>query len=112
MAVFRSVLQVPMHPFLLLVCFNVFSQSVHPWLTTATVWWGKTLTLLGPLFIMMEGVSSVVVVQKVGQEGKNFVNEREVYQFPLLFAAALGYVISGWWIVVVGDPEPSHAAHD
>jgi len=63
------------------------------------------LNLLGPLFIAMEGISSVIVVQKCGQEGKKLVDEWEVYQFPLLFAAALGYVVSGWWIVVVRYPR-------
>ena len=65
------------------------------------------LTLLGPLFITMEGVSSVVVVQKVGQRGKKLINEQEIYQFPMLFAAAVCYVVSGWWIAAVRDKKIS-----
>jgi hypothetical protein len=98
-----SVLQVPMHPFLLLVCFNVFSKSVNPWLVTAATWWGKFLTLSGPLFIIMEGVSSLLVAQKLGQMGKRIVGEGEVYQFVMLIATAVAYVISAWWIVVVSN---------
>lgn len=96
-----SVLQVPMHPFLLLVCFNLFSSSVNPYLTTAADWWGTALTGLGPLFIVMEGLSSLLVVQKLGQEGKKLVYRGESYQFVFLIAAAVAYVASAWWIVVV-----------
>jgi len=97
-----SVLQVPMHPFLLLVCFNAFSSSVnHSWLITACALWGKALTLSGPLFITLEGLSSLLVAQKLGQQGKQLVESEkgEVYQFVLLIASAATYVASAWWIV-------------
>lgn len=90
-----------MHPFLFLVCFNAFSSSVHPWATLAADWWGTALTLSGPLFIAMEGLSSLLVVQKLGQEGKRLVGEGEAFQFGLLIATAVAYVASAWWIVVV-----------
>ncbi|KAK0456761.1 uncharacterized protein ARMOST_08799 [Armillaria ostoyae] len=94
-----SLLQVPMHPFLLLVCFNAFSTSVPPWLGIATSVWGTILTYMGPLFIALEGLSSLVVVQKLGQQGKKLVEEGEIYQFGLLIASAGTYVASAWWIV-------------
>jgi hypothetical protein len=90
-----------MHAILLLICFNAYSQFSHPWLITATVWWENVLTVLGPLFVMIEGISSVIVTQKIGQDAQELVNEHEVYQFPMLCAAAVCYVISGWWIVAV-----------
>lgn len=96
-----SLLQVPMHPFLLLVCFNAFSTTAHPWLITAVSVWGTILTYLGPLFIAMEGLSSLIVVQKLGQQAKSLVEEGEVYQFLLLIASAIAYVVTAWWIVVV-----------
>ena len=96
-----SILQVPVHSFLLLVCFNIFSSSPNPYLITATEWWGTLLTLSGPLFITMEGLSSLLVVQKLGQEGKRLVGRGEVYQFGLLIATAVAYVASAWWIVDV-----------
>ena len=96
-----SFLQVPMHPFLLLVCFNAFSSSVNPWLITAADFWGVALTFAGPLFIAMEGLSSLLAVQKLGQHAKHLVSEKEAYQFPLLIASAFGYVLSAWWIVLV-----------
>jgi hypothetical protein len=102
-----SLLQLPMHSFLLLVCFNVFSQSVHPSLITAATWWGNILTFSGPLFIFMEGMSSLLVVQKLGQEGKRVVEEGEGYQFALLIATAAAYVTSAWWIVVVSTASIS-----
>jgi len=95
-----SLFQLPVHPFLLLVCFNAFSQSVHPYLMTAASIWGKTLTFSGPLFITMEGLSSLLVVQKLGQQGKRLVGKGEGYQFGLLIATAVAYVTSAWWIVV------------
>lgn len=49
----------------------------------------------------MEGLSSLLVFQKLGQEGKRLVGEGEVYQFALLIASAAAYVLSAWWIVVV-----------
>jgi len=95
------VLQLPIQPFLLLVCFNVFSQSVHPLLLSAAAWWGAILTFLGPLFIIIESMSSLLVAQKLGQVGRELVGEGETYQFGLLIASAAAYVTSAWWIVMV-----------
>ncbi|KAJ7103576.1 hypothetical protein B0H15DRAFT_919307 [Mycena belliarum] len=95
-----SFLQVPMHSFLLLVSFNVFSSPVNPWLVTAADAWGKILTFSGPLFILLEGVSSLLVVQKAGQIGKELVAAGESYQLGLLVGTAVAYVSSAWWIVV------------
>ncbi|KAJ7487553.1 hypothetical protein B0H11DRAFT_1096884 [Mycena galericulata] len=92
-------LQMPMHSFLLLVTFNVFSSPVNAWLLTAADAWGKTLTFSGPVFILLEGVSSLLVVQKAGQIGKELVAEGESYQLVLLVGTAVTYVSSAWWIV-------------
>lgn len=95
------VLQVPVHSFLLLVCFNAFSSTVHPWIVTAASWWGWALRWSSPGFIVMEGMSSLLVAQRLGQIGKDFVGESENnWQFGLLIAAAAAYVVSAWWIVV------------
>jgi hypothetical protein len=67
---------------------------------TAALIWGKILTFSGPLFITMEGLSSLLVVQKLGQQGKWLVGEGEGYQFGLLIAASVAYVTSAWWIVI------------
>lgn len=95
-----SVMQVPMHSFLLLVCFNVFSQEVHPWLTSAVTWWGKILNLSSPGFIILESVSSLVVAQKLGQVGKEMVGDEEG-TLGLLVGAAAAFVTAAWWIVWV-----------
>lgn len=102
-----SVMQVPMHPFLLLVSFNAFSQSVHPALATAASWWGKILTFSGPSYVAMEGLSSLLFAQRVGQVGKELANEAEGYQFGILIASAAAYVVAAWWIVVVSSPSDS-----
>jgi hypothetical protein len=80
-------LQLPIQPFLLLVCFNLFSQSVNPLLLSLASWWGTILTLSSPLFIILESVSS---------------------QFVLLIASAVAYVVSAWWIVVVSAQSSQH----
>ncbi|KIY63520.1 hypothetical protein CYLTODRAFT_403115 [Cylindrobasidium torrendii FP15055 ss-10] len=95
-----SFLQVPMHPFLLLVCFNAFSSTAQPWLLSATSVWGTILTYLGPLFIAMEGLSSLIVSQRLGQYAKDIVEEGEVYQFLLLIVSAIAYVGSAYWIII------------
>ncbi|KAA1471541.1 hypothetical protein DENSPDRAFT_837553 [Dentipellis sp. KUC8613] len=94
------VLQLPTQAFLLLVCFNVFSQTVSPVLLSAAEWWGTILTLSSPIFIVFESMSSLLVAQKLGQLGRELVSEGEAYQFGLLIAAAAAYVTSAWWIVI------------
>jgi len=102
-----SILQVPMHPFLLLLCFNIFSQSVPPILLTAATWWGKILSWSSPWFIVLEGLSSLLVSQRLGQVGRQLAGEGEGYQFTLLVASAVAYVASAWWI---GAAYPSAAS--
>ncbi|EIN13802.1 hypothetical protein PUNSTDRAFT_109977 [Punctularia strigosozonata HHB-11173 SS5] len=98
-----SVMQVPMHSFLLLVCFNTFTETGmgKDWMIVASGWWGKFLSFSSPGFIILEGLSSLLVVQKLGQEGKQLVSEGEDrVQFGLLIGAAVAYVASAWWIVM------------
>jgi len=96
---FLPAMQLPIQPFLLLVCFNLFSQSVNPWLLSLASWWGTILTLSSPLFIILESVSSLLVAQKLGQVGRELVGKGEAFQFVLLIASAVAYVVSAWWIV-------------
>jgi hypothetical protein len=49
---------------------------------------------------MLEGVSSLLVVQKAGQIAKELVAEGESYQLALLIGTAVAYVSAFWWIVV------------
>ncbi|KAK7064263.1 Phosphoacetylglucosamine mutase [Favolaschia claudopus] len=92
--------RVPMSSFLLLVCFNIFAGPVNPWLLTAADVWGRILGMSAPLFILLEGVSSLLVVQKTGQIAKELVAEGESYQLGLLVGTAVAYVSAFWWIVV------------
>ncbi|KAH8835297.1 hypothetical protein DL96DRAFT_1573659 [Flagelloscypha sp. PMI_526] len=72
---------------------GTMGPSVHPWILTAIDYYGIVLTHSGPLFIALEGLSSLLVAQKLGQIGKRLVAEGESYQFT--------YVVSAWWIVMV-----------
>ncbi|THV07734.1 hypothetical protein K435DRAFT_911733 [Dendrothele bispora CBS 962.96] len=94
-----EVMQLPMHPILLLFVFNVFSSSLDPGILSATGLWETVLKLFGPLFIILEGMSSLIVAQKIGQEGKRLVEEGELYQFGFLISSAIAYVGFAWWIV-------------
>lgn len=96
-----SIMQVPMHPFLLLVTFNAFSQSAQPWLATAVYWWGKLLTFCGPSYVAMEGLSSLLFAQKAGQIGRGIADEAESYQFVILILTAAAFVAAAWWVVIV-----------
>ncbi|KAJ7630894.1 hypothetical protein FB45DRAFT_916848 [Roridomyces roridus] len=93
---FLPFLQLPMHSFLLLVTFNVFAS---PWCIAAADLWGKMLALSAPLYLILEGVSSLLVVQKAGHLGRELVAEGEGYQLALLVGTAITYVSSAWWIV-------------
>ncbi|KAJ3831043.1 hypothetical protein F5878DRAFT_647996, partial [Lentinula raphanica] len=47
-------------------------------------------------------LSTLIVAQKLGQMGKRLIEQAnsEVYQFTLLVAAAVAYVLSAYWCVV------------
>ncbi|KAF8528003.1 hypothetical protein BU17DRAFT_39197 [Hysterangium stoloniferum] len=96
-----SFLQVPVHPFLLLVCFNLFSsqQGGSSWLLTAAEWWGQGLRFSTPVFIGLEGISSLLVAQSCGQKSKELATRGEEWQFSLLVVAAAAYVASATIIV-------------
>lgn len=98
-----SFLQVPVHPFLLLLCFNLFSsqQAGSSWLLTAAEWWGQCLRLWTPIFIGLEGISSLLVAQSWGQKSKDLAARGEEWQFSLLVVAAAAYVGSATIIVLV-----------
>lgn len=54
----------------------------------------------------LEGLSSLLVAQKVGQIGKELADEAESYQLVILLASAAAYVVASWWIVVVRASQP------
>ncbi|QRV76614.1 hypothetical protein RhiJN_04629 [Ceratobasidium sp. AG-Ba] len=94
-----SFMQLPMHPIVLLTTFNLFSTP-HKGLLTASSWWGKFLRWSSPLFIGLEGLASLIVIQFTGRKAKDFAEEGESVQFGLLVGAAVAYVASAWWLVV------------
>jgi len=56
--------------------------------------------------VALEGLSSLLVAQKVGQIGKELADEAESYQLAILLASAAAYVVASWWIVVVRVSQP------
>jgi hypothetical protein len=97
-----SVLQTPMHPFLLLLCFNMFSTStpIAPLVEEAAGWWGTALRFSSPAAIVMEGLSSLLVAQKLGHVGRELIgSSREEVQLGFLVASAVAYVGSAWIII-------------
>ena len=61
-------MQMPVHPFLLLACFNLMgAPASHPLLATASRWWGTILAWSSPAFVAAEGIASLVVVQSLGR---------------------------------------------
>jgi hypothetical protein len=95
-----SVLQVPVHPFLLLLVFNLFSQpsGTIKLVSTLAVYWGTFLKLITPLFIAIESIASLLVAQSLGQEGKRLAMKNEAWQLGLLIGSAAGYVGGGYWM--------------
>lgn len=94
-----SFMQLPMHPVVLLTTFNLFSTP-HKTLLTMSAWWGKCLRWSSPLFVGMEGLASLLVIQFTGRKGKELAEQGEGAQFGLLIGAAAAYVASAWWLVV------------
>lgn len=104
-------LQLPVHPFLLLVCLNLFSsKDSHPWLVVAANWWGHILSWSSPAFFVFEGLSSLIVVQTLGRQGKKLIDYNESWQLGLLIASAAAYVAAAWWIVAVRPIRALQAA--
>lgn len=62
-------------------------------------WWGFCLKIWTPIFIGLEGISSLLVVQSCGQRSKELASRGEQWQFTLLVAAAAAYVGSATIIV-------------
>ncbi|CEL57882.1 putative protein C23C11,01 OS=Schizosaccharomyces pombe (strain 972 / ATCC 24843) GN=SPAC23C11.01 PE=4 SV=1 [Rhizoctonia solani AG-1 IB] len=94
-----SFMQLPMHPVVLLTTFNLFSTPRQS-LLTASSWWGKCLRWSSPLFVGMEGMASLLVIQFTGRKGKEVAEQGESAQFGLLVGAAAAYVAASWWLVV------------
>jgi hypothetical protein len=92
-----------MHPFLLLLAFNIFSQPSGSikLVSTIAIYWGTFLKFITPLFIAIEALASLLVAQSLGQEGKRLAMKSEAWQLGLLIGSAAAYVGGGYWVVKV-----------
>jgi hypothetical protein len=88
---------------LLLVAFNIFSQPSNAsyLISTLAVYWGTFLKFITPFFIAIEAISSLLVAQSLGQEGKRLAGKSEAWQLGLLISSATSYVGGGYWIIKV-----------
>jgi hypothetical protein len=94
-----------MHPFLLLLCFNIFSNKTSLSLIVPLAdYWGMFLRISTPFFIAFEAVASLLVAQTLGQTGKKLAARSETWQFALLISSAFAYVAGAWWIIAVSWP--------
>lgn len=59
------------------------------------------------MFVWMEGLASVIVVQATGRTGRVLAERSEEWQVGLLVGAASAYVASATWIVWVRLPRKS-----
>lgn len=93
-------LQIPIHPFLLLLVFNVFSSlaSFTPGIITLASWWGSLLRYASPLLSGLEALASLIVIQSAGMVSKELAGRSEGYQFGLLIASASAYVGASAWV--------------
>lgn len=100
-----SPIQVLAVPALLLVSLNLYhapptsAQKYGYLLTSVPGAWETILKALTPLFTLLEGVSTLLVIQALGQVSKYLIEERsESYQFIFLISSAATYVASAFFL--------------
>jgi len=95
--------QLPVHPVLLLLSFNLatpvngqlnYGVELISWI------WGTGLRYSSIIFVVVEGIASLVLVQSWGQEAMKIADRGDFVQFGLLVVAAAGYVASATWIYI------------
>ncbi|KAG8934494.1 hypothetical protein FRC03_007140 [Tulasnella sp. 419] len=91
-------LQLPVHPVILLLSFNLFSNPPRYLVTLAAIW-GKALRLWTPVFVGMEGLASLLVIQSTGRKGRDLSENNEGWQIMFLLGAGAAHVVSALWIV-------------
>ena len=93
----------PVHPFLLLLVFNIFStlsSTTPPFLLTLASWWGTFLRYSSPIMAGLEAIASLIFIQSAGMVSKELAGRSEGYQFGLLIASASAYVAASAWVVL------------
>jgi len=98
---FLPLMQIPVHPFLLLLSFNLFSSAtgLSPYITTAARWWGTFLRYSTPFAAGLEGLASLIVIQSAGLRSKDLATQSEGNQLLLLIASASAYVGAAAWLL-------------
>ncbi|KZT57127.1 hypothetical protein CALCODRAFT_483480 [Calocera cornea HHB12733] len=95
--------QVPLHPVLLLLSFNLATPvdgHINHWVELVSWLWGTTLRYSSIIFVVVEGIASLVLVQNWGQEAITLADRGDIVQFGLLVVAAAAYVASATWIYI------------
>jgi len=88
---------------MLLLSFNLATPvngQITPWVEMTSWLWGTTLRYSSIIFVVVEGIASLVLVQSWGQEAMRMADRGDLVQFGLLVVAAAGYVASATWIYI------------
>ncbi|GAA98403.1 uncharacterized protein L969DRAFT_61585 [Mixia osmundae IAM 14324] len=95
-------------PAILLLCLNLYSANTasvetlawgYRLLARVPTWWERTLRWSSGLFVVLEGISTLLVIQSFGQLSRYFVDERgEGWQFVFLITSATTYVLSAYFL--------------
>lgn len=99
-----SPLQVFTVPAILLLFLNLYNSptSISTYshlLTSVPAVWETILKTLTPLFVLLEGVSTLLVIQALGQVSRFLIEERnESFQFVFLISSAAVYVVSSFFL--------------
>ena len=98
---FLPFMQIPVHPFLLLLSFNLFSSAtgLSPYISTAAKWWETFLRYSTPFAAGLEGLASLIVIQSAGLKSKDLATQSEGNQLLLLIASASAYVGAAAWLL-------------
>jgi ICE2 len=94
-------MQIPVHPFLLLLSFNLFSSAtgLSPYIAIAARWWGTFLRYSTPFAAGLEGLASLIVIQSAGLRSKELATQSEGNQLLLLIGSASAYVGAAAWLL-------------
>jgi len=117
-------------PALLLLCLNLYHSNsssltgrsnsavensywAYRILVRLPGWWEAILRWTSPVFVLCEGIATLLVIQTCGQFSRFFIEERsESWQMVFLFTSATTYVLSAyflWGIYDTAAKEPINA---
>ncbi|CED84393.1 ICE2 [Phaffia rhodozyma] len=88
------------------------SSTLSVLLSTAPTLWSSFLRSSSPVFVLLEGLASLLVIQALGRAVKNWIDlgEREgeeVRGFGVLVGSSVAYVVAIWSLFTSFPPPPT-----